>query len=47
MSVPVRFEQAFPVRPEDIDHHGHLNNLVYLRWVQDVATGPRRTGTPS
>ena len=22
--------------PEDIDHMGHVNNAVYLRWVQDA-----------
>jgi len=28
----------FPVgvRPEDIDHMGHVNNSVYLQWVQDA-----------
>ena len=26
------------VRPGDIDEQGHVNNTVYLRWVQDVAT---------
>ena len=24
--------------PGDIDELGHVNNIVYLRWVQDVAT---------
>lgn len=31
------FEQTFPVEPEDIDQLGHVNNIVYLRWVQDIA----------
>jgi acyl-CoA thioester hydrolase len=26
------------VRPSDIDEQNHVNNTVYLRWVQDVAT---------
>jgi len=34
---PVRFERAFPVSPADIDDLGHVNNVVYVRWVQDVA----------
>lgn len=34
---PARFEQAIAVQPEDIDAQGHVNNVVYLRWVQDVA----------
>ena len=27
-----------PVRPADVDELGHVNNTVYLRWVQEVAT---------
>ena len=34
---PARFETTFHVVPEDIDDLGHVNNLVYVRWVQDVA----------
>ena len=26
------------VMPEDIDEQNHVNNTVYLRWVQEVAT---------
>ncbi|MBV9618670.1 MAG: acyl-CoA thioesterase [Verrucomicrobia bacterium] len=26
------------VQPSDIDDQNHVNNTVYLRWVQDVAT---------
>jgi acyl-CoA thioester hydrolase len=26
------------VLPDDIDAQNHVNNTVYLRWVQDVAT---------
>ena len=35
--MPERFELSIPVRPEDIDVQGHVNNVVYLRWVQDAA----------
>ncbi len=35
---PYRFELHFTVRPEDIDLLGHVNNVVYVQWVQDVAT---------
>jgi acyl-CoA thioester hydrolase len=37
-AMPERF--AIPITPtaEDIDELGHVSNLVYLRWVQDVAT---------
>jgi len=26
------------VQPRDIDGQNHVNNTVYLRWIQDVAT---------
>jgi acyl-CoA thioester hydrolase len=32
------FEMTVPVLPDDIDEQDHVNNTVYLRWVQDVAT---------
>jgi acyl-CoA thioester hydrolase len=32
------FEMSVSVLPEDIDEHNHVNNTVYLRWVQEVAT---------
>jgi acyl-CoA thioester hydrolase len=35
--VQERFELRIDVQPEDIDRLGHVNNLVYLRWVQDAA----------
>jgi acyl-CoA thioester hydrolase len=31
------FELTFPVLPGDIDELGHVNNIVYLRWVQEIA----------
>ena len=32
------FELTYTVEPGDIDMLGHVNNMVYLRWVQEVAT---------
>jgi acyl-CoA thioester hydrolase len=32
------FEMTVPVLPSDIDEQNHVNNMIYLRWVQDVAT---------
>lgn len=32
------FELTVTVAPGDIDELGHVNNTVYLRWVQAVAT---------
>ena len=37
MSSP-SFEMTVLVLPSDIDEQNHVNNTVYLRWVQDVAT---------
>ncbi|MDR3763482.1 MAG: acyl-CoA thioesterase [Acidobacteriota bacterium] len=31
------FELAITVQPADIDGLGHVNNVVYVRWIQDVA----------
>lgn len=33
----MRFEHSFIVKPEDIDRQGHVNNVRYLQWIQDVA----------
>jgi acyl-CoA thioester hydrolase len=42
-----RFEMIIPVLPDDIDEQNHVNNTVYLRWVQDVATAHwRAVATP-
>src|SRR5215468_7670900 len=32
------FEISVAVMPADIDNQNHVNNTVYLRWVQEVAT---------
>jgi acyl-CoA thioester hydrolase len=32
------FEMKVSVLPADIDEQNHVNNTVYLRWIQDVAT---------
>jgi acyl-CoA thioester hydrolase len=32
------FEMIVPVVAADIDEQNHVNNTVYLRWVQNVAT---------
>ena len=37
------FELAIRVQPSDIDELGHVNNVVYLRWVQDVAVAHWRS----
>src|SRR5436305_15205111 len=35
--TPEIFELTISVEPADIDQLGHVNNVIYLRWVQDVA----------
>jgi acyl-CoA thioester hydrolase len=37
MSPNHPFEVKINVYPNDIDQLGHVNNVVYLRWVQDAA----------
>jgi acyl-CoA thioester hydrolase len=36
MLTPI-FRHRFIVRPEAIDVNGHVNNVVYVQWMQDVA----------
>ena len=31
------FELPVTVKPTDIDELGHANNIVFVRWIQDVA----------
>lgn len=31
-----KFCHPIAVQPADIDHMGHVNNAVYLRWIQEV-----------
>ena len=37
------FEMTLSVLPDDIDEQNHVNNTVYLRWVQEVATAHWQT----
>ena len=30
------FRHAVAIDPADIDHMGHVNNSVYLKWVQEA-----------
>ena len=32
------YELALSIEPSDIDLMGHVNNVTYLRWVQQAAT---------
>ncbi len=33
----MKFSHSFSVAAEDIDEQGHVNNVAYLRWIQDIA----------
>ncbi len=39
----VKFSQKITVKPEDIDELNHVNNVVYLQWVQTVAAAHWRS----
>lgn len=38
-----QFELLIAVDPEDVDALGHVNNVTYVRWVQDVAVAHWRS----
>lgn len=42
-----RFEMRITIDPSDIDQMGHVNNVVYLRWVQDVAVAHWLAAAPA
>ena len=46
-SVREPFELRLAMEPGDIDQRGHVNNGVYLRWVQDAAVAHWRVNTPA
>ena len=41
--LPDAFEVPIAVLPADIDELGHVNNVTYLRWVQQAAVAHWRT----
>lgn len=42
-----RFEHTLRVEASDLDDLAHVNNVVYLRWVQDIATAHWRAIAPA
>jgi acyl-CoA thioester hydrolase len=44
---PEAFELQIAVAPADIDELGHVNNVTYLRWVQDAAVAHWRATAPA
>jgi acyl-CoA thioester hydrolase len=41
------FELTIAIEPADIDQLGHVNNVTYLRWVQDVAVAHWQSAAPA
>jgi acyl-CoA thioester hydrolase len=44
--APETFDLRIVIQPGDIDQLGHVNNVVYLRWVQDVAVAHWQAAAP-
>jgi acyl-CoA thioester hydrolase len=40
------FRHQVAIQPADIDHMGHVNNAVYLKWVQDAVVDYWRSVAP-
>jgi acyl-CoA thioester hydrolase len=40
------YRHAITIEPADIDHMGHVNNAVYLRWVQEAVVRYWETVAP-
>jgi acyl-CoA thioester hydrolase len=38
VSEPARFTRTFTALPAHIDELGHVNNTVWVQWIQDLAT---------
>ena len=41
------FRLDFEPTPADIDENGHVNNVVYLRWAQDLGVAHWRSLAPA
>lgn len=39
--------QPVSIEPDDIDHMGHVNNSVYLKWVQEAVSSYWRRIAPA
>jgi len=40
------YHHSIAIEPTDIDHMGHVNNAVYLRWVQEAVVQYWETVAP-
>jgi acyl-CoA thioester hydrolase len=39
----MKFSHSFRVSAADIDEQSHVNNVAYVRWIQDIAVAHWRT----
>lgn len=46
-SATASFEQLRQVQPSDLDELAHVNNVVYLQWVQEIAIAHWNAIAPS
>ena len=46
MSGSPAYTMTFTALPEHIDVYGHVNNAVWVRWMEDVATAHRNHIAP-
>lgn len=42
-----KFEHTFRIKPDEIDHQGHVSNVRYVQWIQDVALAHWRSAATS
>jgi acyl-CoA thioester hydrolase len=45
LAPPGAFQQTFTPVPDEIDANGHVNNVVYLAWAQQIAVAHWEGGT--
>lgn len=41
------YQQRLDISPADIDHMGHVNNAVYLKWVQEAVVSYWQSVAPA
>lgn len=45
--MPGRFRQTFTATGADIDELGHVNNAVWVKWIQDIAVAHWQAVAPA
>ncbi len=46
-SDPSQYEMQITIEPSDIDALGHVNNVTYVRWIQEAAVAHWRSAAPA